>query len=91
LHIKPIRTHFLADGSYYSEYRDVKDSLVMRPAGTWTISGDSLTMSQSTPQAAVYTVQVSIRHDIATFSGLIDFDGDGKRDDEYYGVQKKYR
>ncbi|MDP4150253.1 MAG: hypothetical protein Q8927_16050 [Bacteroidota bacterium] len=91
LHIKPIRTHFLPDGSYYSEYRNVKDSLVQRPAGTWAVSGDSLTMSQSTPEAAVYILHVSIRNGIARFSGLIDFDGDGKRDDEYVGVQKKYR
>ncbi|MEO6521291.1 MAG: hypothetical protein ABIN91_06435 [Mucilaginibacter sp.] len=34
LKIHPIRTHFNADGSYYSEYINLKDSITRRPTGT---------------------------------------------------------
>jgi len=89
--IKPIRTYFKADGSYYSEYRDLKDSIVRRPAGTWAIiKGDTLVMTQVKPQSSVLKLHISIVKNLATFHGLIDFDGDGKDNDEYYGVQKKF-
>ena len=91
LGIKPIRTHFLEDGSYYSEYYNMKDSLVRRPSGTWSIKGDSLTMTQLKPDQSVFKVQLKISNDHATFSGLIDFDGEGTLNDEYLGIQKKFK
>jgi len=90
LHIKPIRTHFEADGTYYSEYRNLQDSIVRRPSGTWSLKGDSLTMSQLQPEPMQMTLQLQIEKDVATFTGLIDFDGDGKTNDLYYGRQRKY-
>ena len=89
LHIKPIRTHFKSDGTYYSEYRNLNDSIVRMPKGTWGIKGDTITMVQLSPGKSSYKMHVSITNNIATFAGLIDFDGDGKDDDEYYGMQKK--
>ncbi|HVU55518.1 MAG TPA: hypothetical protein VHD83_10705 [Puia sp.] len=91
LQIKPIRTHFQADGSYYSEYRNLQDSIVRRPSGTWTLKGDSLTMSQLQPEHMQMTFQLHIEKDVATFTGLIDFDGDGKADNLYFGRQRKYQ
>lgn len=91
LGIKPIRTHFMEDGTYYSEYRNTKDSLVRRPAGTWSLNGDSLTMAQVTPDKSTLKVQVKINGDHATFHGMIDFDGEGIANDEYFGVQKKFK
>ena len=91
LKIKPIRTHFMEDGTYYSDYRNLKDSTVRRPAGNWRLKGDSLIMSQVTPDKSVLTVQVKINNDHATFHGLIDFDGEGVSNDEYFGVQKKFK
>jgi hypothetical protein len=91
LGIKPIRTHFMEDGSYYSEYRNAKDSLVRRPSGTWNIKGDSLTMMQLKPDKYVLKVHVKIENDHATFSGRIDFDGEGIWNDEYLGIQKKFK
>lgn len=91
LQIKPIRTHFQADGSYYYEYRNLQDSVVMMPSGTWTIEGDSLIMSQTKPQATRMKFLLQIDKDVATFTGLIDFDGDGKTEELYYGRQRKYR
>jgi len=90
LGIQPIRTHFKSDGSYYSEYRSLKDSVIKRNDGTWFIKGDSLTMAQTSPSKSVLKLHISIKNDHASFHGMIDFDGSGKLDDEYFGVQKKY-
>lgn len=91
LGIQPIRTHFLKDGTYYSEYRNAKDSLVRRPSGTWSLQDDSLTMTQLTPDKSVIKLQLKIVNDHATFQGRIDFDGEGISNDEYYGIQKKFK
>ncbi|MDB5088938.1 MAG: hypothetical protein JWR09_2932 [Mucilaginibacter sp.] len=91
LGIKPIRTHFTEDGAYYSEYRNPKDSLVRRASGTWNIKGDSLTMTQLKPDKSVLKLQVKISNDHATFNGRIDFDGEGIVNDEYLGIQKKFK
>ena len=91
LRIKPIRTHFMEDGSYYSEYRTPNDSLVRRPAGKWSVKGDSLTMAQLTPDRSTLTVHVKINGDHASFHGMIDFDGEGVANDEYFGIQKKFK
>jgi hypothetical protein len=90
LGIKPIRTHFKSDGTYYSEYRNLKDSIVRMPSGTWFIKGDSLTMAQLKPDKSTLKVKVSIANNRATFNGMIDFDGDGVANDDYYGVQRKF-
>jgi hypothetical protein len=91
LGIQPIRTHFNADGSFYSEYRNLKDSLVRRPAGNWTVEGDTLIMTQLKPDKSVLRLRVSIQGDRAVFTGRIDFEGDGKENDDYYGIQKKFK
>ena len=91
LKIKPIRTHFIEDGAYYSDYRNLKDSTVRRPTGAWSLKGDSLTMTQLTPDKSVLKLQLKINNDQATFHGFIDFDGEGVTNDEYFGVQKKFK
>ena len=88
--IKPIRTHYLKDGTYYSEYLNLKDSVVRKPTGIWTIKGDSLFMTQLTPNKATYHFHLTINKDRATFTGIIDFDAEGVNNDEYYGVQKRF-
>lgn len=90
LGIKPIRTHFKTDGSYYSEYFNRKDSLIRRASGTWSIKKDSLTMIQLLPDKGTEKVHLTIRNNVATFTGIIDFDGNGKLDDDYFGMQKKF-
>lgn len=90
LRIKPIRTYFKADGSYYSEYRDLRDSILRVPSGTWVVRGDSIIITQLKPEKSIMKLKVSINKDKATFSGLLDFDGDGKNDDEYFGIQRRF-
>jgi hypothetical protein len=90
LGIKPIRTHFMADWSYYSEYLNLRDGIIRDPRGTWMIKGGSLLISQQTPDKSNYKYLLKIENDHAIFSGMIDFDGEGVANDEYYGIQKKF-
>ncbi len=89
LQIKPIHTRFYPDGNYTSVYHNLRDSIIMTKTGTWTSKGDTLIMTQLTPETTSMRLRVSITGDRATFSGMIDFNGDGKKDDKYYGVQRK--
>ena len=91
LGIKPIRTHFLEDGNYYSEYFNLKDNIVRRPEGTWSLKGDSLIMTELKPDKSVLKLHLAITGDHAVFHGMIDFDGEGVDNDEYFGIQKKYK
>lgn len=91
LHIKPIRTHFKNDGSYFSEYRNLKDSVVRIPSGLWSIKGDTLIMTELKPEKSVLKVHVKIEKGLVTFHGMIDFDGEGKENDEYFGEQRKVK
>lgn len=90
LQIKPIRTHFKEDNTYFSEYRNLKDSVIRIASGTWNVKGDSLIMLQTKPGFSTLKMHVSIKGDHTTFAGIIDFNGDGKKDDDYFGIQKKY-
>ena len=47
-------------------------------------------MNQLTPEKSTIKLKVSIKNNVATFSGIIDFNGDGKVDDDYFGTQKKF-
>jgi hypothetical protein len=91
LGIQPIRTHFKEDGTYYSDYLNAKDSVVRHPTGIWIIKGDSITMTQLSPDKGVYTFRLKIENNHALFSGLIDFDGEGIANDEYWGIQKRFK
>lgn len=89
---KPIRTFFNTDGTYRTEHRNLNDSIVYNPAGNWRIAGDSLFMSDTFPQKKTdYRFQISISSDLAEFKERQDFDGDGMRDDEYFGRQRKQK
>ena len=91
LGIKPIHTTFSPNGTYHSEYYNLKDSIIKKSAGNWSIKGDSITMAQQTPSKTIYTYLVSISNGYATFHGIIDFDGEGVLNDDYYGIQKKFK
>ena len=68
LGIQPIRTHFNADGSFYSEYRSRKDSLVRRPSGDWTVEGDTLIMTQLKPTKSILRLRVRVEGVYAVFT-----------------------
>lgn len=84
--IKPIVTTIRNDGTYISEFRNSLDAVIYKPEGSWMLDGDSLIMED---HQAVYRYQIFIDGDIAEFKSMIDWDHDGKADDEYKGVQRK--
>lgn len=86
MNIKPIITTIRNDGTYISEFRNSFDSLIYRPEGIWLIDGDTLIMED---HQDVYKYQIFIDGDRAEFNNLIDWDNDGKVDDEYSGIQLK--
>ena len=86
MNIRPIVTTIYADGTYTSEFRNSFDSLIYKPEGTWVIDGDSLFM---TDHQDTYRYQIFVDGDVAEFNSIVDWDNDGKVDDEYFGVQHK--
>lgn len=96
--IRTIQTFFKADGTYNSVHTNLNDSILYNPAGKWLISGDSIIMTDTFPQAGLtYKYRFTVREQnttgkkewLAEFWGIEDFDQDGKKDDSYYGVQRK--
>ncbi|MDH3710475.1 MAG: hypothetical protein OER04_11335 [Cyclobacteriaceae bacterium] len=87
LHIKPILTEYYEDGSYRSEYRNLNDSLIRVAQGSWEMVGDSLQLLEEQVAARYY---LRIQGDTATFTGYLDWDQDGKRDDLYLGRQRRH-
>ncbi|MBS1977911.1 MAG: hypothetical protein JST46_11110 [Bacteroidetes bacterium] len=90
LGIKPIYTLFREDGTYRSEYRNLKDSVIRVAEGTWNVTGDTLAMSQSKPEASSYRMHMTLKEGKVIFEGNVDFDGDGTLD-HYVGWQKRLR
>ena len=88
MNIKPIITTIYEDGTYTSEFRNSFDSLIYMPEGSWFIDGDTLIMQD---HQDVYKYQIFIDGDLAEFKSKIDWDKDGKADDEYFGIQRKNR
>lgn len=88
MNIKPIITTIYEDGTYTSEFRNSFDSLIYMPEGSWFIDGDTLIMQD---HQDVYRYQIFIDGDLAEFKSKIDWDKDGKADDEYFGIQRKNR
>jgi hypothetical protein len=89
--IKPIHTYFKEDNTFYSEYYTLKDSMFYRPTGKWTLKGNNLTFYYEKPKVDTLYFTVSIKDNIATFHGILDWDEDGKKDDIYDGTQRKQK
>lgn len=84
----PIKTNLKKDGSFFSEYRTVTDSLFYLAEGTWEVKQDSLIM-QFKPKMNYAKYKVEIHGNSGSFTGLLDWDQDGKQDDFYKGIQRK--
>lgn len=90
MNIRPIRTFFKAGGTYNSLHLNLRDSVVYNPAGRWELRGDSLVMTDTFPQRGLkYTYHLKINGNIAEFRGIEDSDGDGQKDDLYFGTQRR--
>lgn len=90
LKIKPIRTYYNADGTYISEYRDLDNIIFNTTSGTWKTKQDSVVLNQIKPEkrSAAYHVKFQSEN-TATFSALLDWTDNGRKDDLYVGKQQR--
>jgi hypothetical protein len=89
LKIKPIRTFFREDSTWNSAHYNLKDSLVYNPSGKWWIENDKLVMLQQSPSPDTTLYSLTLNKDTASFEAQLDWDMDGKKDDNYFGRQIK--
>ena len=91
MNIRPIVTYYKENGIYISEHRNLRDSLVFRPAGKWKIIGSELQLQDTFPELGpVYIYTLTIQNNIAELKGVEDSDGDQQADDNYFGrLQRK--
>lgn len=79
--------HYNADGTYEDVYYLDKDSVLMRTTGEWMMQGtDSIIVRQDEPTQREHRYFVKLKKDKGIFKGLVDWDGDGKQDDEFTGI-----
>jgi|GEM_PF-498077 len=90
LKIKPIRTYYNADGTYISEYRDLENVVFNTTSGIWTTKQDSVVLQQTKPEkrSAAYHVKFQGENE-ATFTALLDWTNNSKKDDLYVGKQQR--
>jgi hypothetical protein len=91
LKIKPIRTFYRADSTWNSAHLNLHDSLVYNPSGKWWLEGDSLVMQQLFPSLDTTRYKFTLNGDTASFECMIDLDGDGTKNDHYFGRQIKVK
>lgn len=92
--IRPIETHFNENGTYNSIHRNLHDSIIYNPAGKWFVKGDSLFMNDTFPEKGIgykyrFVITTKDNETVVEFWGHEDFDQDGRKDDLYYGRQRK--
>ena len=88
LGLQTARTYFNQDESYIEEYIGVDGKVVKRDSGKWTITGDTITISQFDPTGSMKVLKyhLEINGDTAIFNSLLDYDGDGAEDDTFKGT-----
>lgn len=86
LKIKPILTTYTQNGKYSSEYVELNGEPLQTSNGEWEVKGDSLYLTERGQTTAYF---FDWQEGKASFSGYLDWDNDGLKDDLYYGVQIK--
>jgi hypothetical protein len=79
---RSIRTTYKADGTFSAEYRDRKDSVFVTATGEWHTAGDSLYFFQWAPDTFSAAYQFGVVEDTLLFSGIVDWERDGLRNDK---------
>lgn len=89
--MEPVIFDFYKNGTYATEYRDLLDSVQYRGTGIWRLKGSDSLLLYSSQGAKTYTYTFLIRNDSAFFHTVLDFDGDGKADDEMVSIVQKVK
>ena len=86
---KPLKTIFNEDGTYIVEARTMKDSVIKVSSGKWYTVNDSVFMNQKQPDVKSFQYKVVFNNNKADFTGIVDWEGDTKVDDNYFCTMKK--
>ena len=86
LEIKPILTTYLKNGTYHSQYENLKGQAIRESKGTWEVKGDTLYLTEEGITASYHFEWLDGK---AKFTGYLDWDQDGVADDLYEGIQVK--
>lgn len=84
--IKPPVHYFSANNDYRLERLSLAGEILEQSKGTWDTNGDTLIIVQGSD-----TIKYSVKHGNgkAGFRTKIDWDGDGKVDDEYQSILRQ--
>jgi hypothetical protein len=83
---KPTISYFYQNNTFRQEFIDNNNVPYDTIRGIWNLLGDTLMLISPT---ASYTYQVSLQSNRAIYSSIIDWDGDGEEDDEYFAIYKQ--
>ncbi len=83
--VKPYRTYFGPDHRFRTAHRGLGGQMISEERGMWNVFGDTLVMI--TPNST-QQFKVKLEAGTAHFSGIIDWDGDGKETEAYYAIQR---
>lgn len=81
--VKPYRTYYGDDKKFHTVFRGVRGDVFGEAKGIWNVFGDTLMMIE--PKKTVQ-YKVLIDKGMAHFSAVLDWDQDGKEDDEFYAI-----
>ena len=81
--VKPYRTYFGEDKKFHTVFRGVRGDVFGETKGIWNVFGDTLMMIE--PEKTVQ-YKILIEKGMAHFSAVLDWDQDGKEDDEFYAI-----
>jgi len=86
--LKTARAYFKEDGTYVEHYLKPDGTIAYAQQGYWSIHEDTVVTSVYKPlkSQSVYRYHMKIHGDSAVFTSLMDYDGDGQEDDEFWGV-----
>lgn len=85
---KPIITEYLPDSSYVSTYYSLDGTMIMNRQGIWWIEGNSLFMTDG---KTLFSYKIKIESEKSVFESILDWDQDGREDDQYKGVLVKIK
>jgi hypothetical protein len=81
-------TTFREDGSFVDVFEFSPDSST-EGTGRWMLQGNSLRLSQYTPDSSENVYDISLAGDVLKITGTVDADADGVRDDQLRGESKR--
>ena len=84
LKIKPIISTFDEEGSFASEYSNLKGEIIREVQGKWDVRNDSLIIWTDGVETAYH---FTIKGNRVKFRSQLDWDGDGESDDYYDAIQ----